>query len=205
LSKNNIKYTTALRIIIAALAVSMLVAGPNMALLQQHQVHAAPQIKKQEQSTIEGLHGNDFAKRSAAGQQHTDRENQCLRIGKYSNADLGQQTLGNDNSVTGFTDQSKNVQSRVVITPTPKVTPTPTPTITPTPIGTPMTGTLGITKLCSQPCPDHFSITVTGNNPQPSSFTLGNRDTRSVSLGPGAFTVTETPVAGFFAPHFTVD
>jgi hypothetical protein len=109
LSKNNIKYTTALRIIIAALAVSMLVAGPNMALLQQHQVHAAPQTKKQEQSTIEGLHGNDFAKRSAAGQQHTDRENQCLRIGKYSNADLGQQTLGNDNSVTGFTDQSSSI------------------------------------------------------------------------------------------------
>jgi hypothetical protein len=59
-----------------------------MVLLQQHQVHAAPQIKKQEQSTIEALHGNNFA--SAAGQQHTDQENQCLRIGKYGNADLGQ-------------------------------------------------------------------------------------------------------------------
>jgi hypothetical protein len=68
-----------------------------------------------------------------------------------------------------------------------------------------MTGTLTITKLCTQPCPDQFSITVTGNNPQPSSFTLENRDTRSVSLGPGTFTVTETPVAGFFAPLFTID
>ena len=43
------KYTTIIRIIIAALAVSMLVAGPNMALLQQHQRYAASQTKQQEQ------------------------------------------------------------------------------------------------------------------------------------------------------------
>jgi hypothetical protein len=35
------RYTTIIRIIIAALAVSMLVAGPNMALLKQYQGHAA--------------------------------------------------------------------------------------------------------------------------------------------------------------------
>ncbi|HZA08401.1 MAG TPA: hypothetical protein VE619_11915 [Nitrososphaeraceae archaeon] len=40
------KYTTIIRIIIATLAISMLVAGPNMALLKQHQGHAAPQTKK---------------------------------------------------------------------------------------------------------------------------------------------------------------
>jgi hypothetical protein len=32
---------------------------------------------------------------------------------------LLEQTLGNDNSVAGFSDQSKNVQSTVVVTPTP--------------------------------------------------------------------------------------
>jgi hypothetical protein len=102
----------------------MLIAGPNMALLKQHQGHAASQTKQQEQNTIQNLHGN-FAKRSA-DEQHKDidQENQCLRTGgKCNNAALGEQTLGNDNSVTGFADQSKNVQSRVVITPTPKVTP----------------------------------------------------------------------------------
>jgi hypothetical protein len=35
-------------------------------------------------------------------------------------------SVSNDNSVTGFTDQSKNAQVRVV-TPTPVVSPTPTP------------------------------------------------------------------------------
>ena len=42
-------------------------------------------------------------------------------------------------TLTGFTDQSKNVQNRVVVTPTPTpiVTPTPTPIVTPTPTPTP--------------------------------------------------------------------
>ena len=34
----------------------------------------------------------------------------------------GEQTLGNGNSVTAFTDRSKNVQARVVLTPTPTLT-----------------------------------------------------------------------------------
>ena len=52
----------------------MLVAGPNMALLQQHQGHAAAQTKKQEQSTVQSLRGN-FAKRSAAAsQQRIDQD-----------------------------------------------------------------------------------------------------------------------------------
>ena len=55
-----------------------------------------------------------------------DQENLCLRAGKCSNSNVGEQTLGNDNSVTGFSDQSKNVQATV--TPTPVVTPTATPT-----------------------------------------------------------------------------
>jgi hypothetical protein len=88
----------------------MLVAGTSLAILQkQHQGYAAAsQAKQQEQRTIQNLHGN-FAKRSTS-QQHTDQENECLRTGKCSNAGLGIQTLGNDNSVTGFTDQSKNAQ-----------------------------------------------------------------------------------------------
>jgi hypothetical protein len=84
------KYTTIIRIIIAALAVSMLVAGPNMALLQQRQGYAAPQTKKQEQNTIQGLRGNLATKRAAG--QHADQENQCLRTGKCGNAALGEQT-----------------------------------------------------------------------------------------------------------------
>ncbi|HZC20821.1 MAG TPA: hypothetical protein VE223_04175 [Nitrososphaeraceae archaeon] len=55
-----------------------------------------------------------------------------------------------------------------------------------------------IDKDCLGPCPGvMFSITVTGNNPQPSSFTFGNEQDQDVTLGPGSFTVTETPVTGF--------
>jgi hypothetical protein len=68
-----------------------------------------------------------------------------------------------------------------------------------------MIGILTITKLCTHPCPDEFSITVTGNNPQPSSSSLGNEGHQAVTLGPGTFVVTETPVAGFLAPLFAVD
>jgi hypothetical protein len=131
-------------IIAAALAVSMVVAGASLSsvLLKQQKGYAAPQTKKQEQNTIQGLRGN-LAKKSTSASQHLDQENQCLRAGKCDNAALGEQTLGNDNSVTGFTDQSKNVQQRTVEPPTaapaitPTVVPTPTPIVTPTPVVTP--------------------------------------------------------------------
>ena len=113
--------TIAIRIIIAtALAASMLVAGTNLGILQQ-QSHAASQTKQQEQKTVQDLRGN-LAKRSTTRQQHMDEENLCLRDSKCNNSNVGEQTLGNDNSVTGFADQSKNIQA------TPTVTPTPTPT-----------------------------------------------------------------------------
>jgi hypothetical protein len=98
--KSTSKHTAIIRIIIAALAVSILVVGPNLASLTKHQGYAtASQTKPQEQKTIQ-------------------QENQC-RTGKCSKA-LGEQTQGNDNSVTVFTDQSSNVQSGVVtVTPTP--------------------------------------------------------------------------------------
>jgi hypothetical protein len=48
------------------------------------------------------------------------------------------------------------------------------------------------------PCPGiEFSIQVTGTIPDPSSFTLGDFQPQDVTLGPGTFTVTETPVSGF--------
>jgi hypothetical protein len=144
------------------------------------------------------LYGN-LAKRSttAAASQHIDQENQCIRAGKCNNAALGEQTQGNDNSVTGFADQSKNVQQRTV---------TPTPTPTPTVTSTPTTGTLRILKDCSLGCPGTaFPITVTGNNPQPSSFILANIHFKDVTLGPGTFTVHESLPRGFLPPSFVGD
>jgi hypothetical protein len=72
--KNSISYrASTIRVVIAAtLAISMLVAGISLAILQkQHQGHAAAsQAKQQEQRTIQNLQGN-FEKRSTS-QQHTD-------------------------------------------------------------------------------------------------------------------------------------
>ena len=73
------------------------------------------------------------------------QENQCLRAGKCNNAALGEQKLGNDKAVTGFADQSKNVQSRIVVTPTPIVNPTPKVTPTPIPTGCPPDNVLDVT------------------------------------------------------------
>ena len=122
--------TVAIRIIIGiALAASMVVAGMSLSSLQQQPGYAA-KAEKHEQNTIQNVSDN-FEKRNAASQQHMDQENLCLRAGECSNSNVGEQTLGNDNSVTGFSDQSKNEQAAV--TPTSVVTPTATPTPTPTP------------------------------------------------------------------------
>jgi hypothetical protein len=39
-----------------------------------------------------------------------------------------------------------------------------------------------------------FSITVTGNNPQPQRFTLHSGDSQAVTLGPGSFAILMMPL-----------
>jgi hypothetical protein len=67
--------------------------------------------------------------------QHMDQENLCYRANTCRQANDGQNTLGNDNSVTGFTDQSDNLQAATTpgnnTAPGNNTTPTPTPTPTP--------------------------------------------------------------------------
>ncbi len=75
----------------------------------------------------------------------------------------------------------------------------------------PTTGTLDIIKVCSDfsngsLCRlNEFDIIVTGNNAQPSSFSLTDGGSRSVTLGPGSFTITELPVPGFLPASFSGD
>jgi hypothetical protein len=77
-------------------------------------------------------------------------------------------------------------------------------TVRQTPTPTPTTGTLLITKLCRNSC-GHFLIKVTGNNPQPPSVSLTNEQEGSVILGPGNYTITETPQSVFLTPGFGGD
>jgi cytoskeletal protein RodZ len=107
-------------------------------------------------------------------------------------------------SSTAAADNTNNINNTacaVAVSTCPKGnTPTPTPTLT-----LPNSGVLGIIKVCFPACPDViFSIKVTGNNPQPSSFTLSipSHKSQAVTLGPGTFTVTEAHVAGFNPPSF---
>ena len=66
--------------------------------------------------------------------------------------------------------------------------------------GKPATGTLLIKKLCFECHGAEFDITVTGNNPQPSTFTLSNGQSQTVT-----FTVSEAPSFGFRSPGFAGD
>jgi hypothetical protein len=136
--------------------------------------------------------------------QHMDQENLCYRDNTCRQSDVGQNTLGNDNSVTGFADQSDNIQQSAAPTTANQTIPTPTPTPTPTP----PTATLTVTKIVSgntTAIPAQFAIHVTGNNPKPPNF-AGSTTGIDVTLGSGAFNVTETvPTGSFFTSSFIGD
>jgi hypothetical protein len=48
-----------------------------------------------------------------------NQENLCYRDNTCRQSDVGQNTLGNDNSITGFADQSDNIPQAAASTPTP--------------------------------------------------------------------------------------
>jgi hypothetical protein len=50
--------------------------------------------------------------------QHMDQENLCYRANTCRQSNVGQNTLGNDNSVTGFADQSDNIPQAAAAPPT---------------------------------------------------------------------------------------
>src|SRR6476660_1134282 len=80
----NMKNTKNAIIIIASI---MVIAGTTLTPVLQQQVNAAIQLRN----------------------QHMNQENLCYRTNTCRQSDVGQNTLGNDNSVTGFTDQSDNI------------------------------------------------------------------------------------------------
>jgi Prealbumin-like fold domain len=127
--------------------------------------------------------------------QHMNQENLCYRDNTCRQSNTGQNTLGNDNSVTGFADQSDNLQqSAAAPTTANQTTPTPTPA--------PTTATLTVIKIVSgnatNTTPSNFTMHVTGNNPTPANFAGSNGTGTDVTLGPGTFSVTETgPTSSF--------
>jgi hypothetical protein len=134
---------------------------------------------------------------AAVGQvrsQHMNQENLCFRSITCRQSDVGENTLGNDNSVTGFADQSDNIQQSTTAN---KATPTPTPT--------PTTASLTVIKIVSgttTATSSDFAIHVSGINPTPANFN-GSRTGTDVTLSPGTFNVTETPPPPNFTTSFS--
>ena len=129
-----------------------------------------------------------------ARSQHLDQENLCFRSNTCRQSDVGQNTLGNDNSVTGFADQSDNLQQSTTAS---KTTPIPNPA--PTPAPTPTTASLTVIKIVSgttNATSSDFAIHVSGINPTPANFN-GSGTGTDLTLGPGAFNVTETASPNF--------
>jgi hypothetical protein len=173
----------------AAGMLSLLVAGTFLTPIQSY---AAPQETTNDGGFLDspnlkqGVHDEIRADLKNTNQS-INQENLCFRSNTCRQSEIGQNTLGNDNSVTGFADQSDNIQQTTTANTT---TPIPTPTGT--------TATLTVTKVVSgntTAIPAQFAIHVTGNNPNPPNF-AGSTTGIDVTLGSGAFNVTETAPTG---------
>jgi hypothetical protein len=139
---------------------------------------------------------NSFAsKRSAEGNTNTNTADSSS-----SSSATADNTNNIDNTATASNSQEQSACAVAVTCPEGSTTITP-----------PTTGTLIITKICN-PFGDFatceattFPITVTDNNPQPSSFSLSHGESQTVTLGPGSFTVHESVPTDFEPPGFTGD
>jgi hypothetical protein len=181
--KDNKKFTVVVMVTVA----SLLLAGTILAPAQSY----APMGGFSDNlSPRDGIRGNIRADLENTD-QNINQENVCFRSNICRQSDVGQNTQGNDNQVTGFADQSDNNQQSTTAN---KTSPTPTPTPTPT------TATLKVIKIVSgrtTGTPSNFTMHVTGNNPIPANF-AGSSAGINVTLGAGAFAVTETgPTSAF--------
>ncbi len=112
--------------------------------------------------------------------QSISQKNLCFRSNTCRQSAVGQNTIGDDNSVTGFADQSQ--QSALL-----------------------PTATLTVTKIVAgntTAVPHQFTMHVTGDNPNPPNF-VGSSTGIDVTLGSGPFKVTETVPAGSFFANTT--
>jgi hypothetical protein len=180
-------------IVLSAVIASLLIAGTILAPTQASALskfNTNTDISNLKHSIRDGVSVNLEHR-----DQHMNQENLCYRTNTCRQSNTGQNTLGNDNSITGFTDQSDNLTQSAAAPITPstanqttanKTTPTPTPT--------PTTATLTVIKIVSgdtTATPSNFTIHVTANNSNPPNF-AGSTAGTDVSLGAGAFNLTET-------------
>ena len=98
-------------VIIAAVLASLMLAGTILAPIQSYAAAKRgteadfPDTSSLKHAVRDGVSANLSHK-----DQHMNQQNLCYRTNTCRQSDVGQNTLGNDNQVTGFADQSDNIQ-----------------------------------------------------------------------------------------------
>jgi hypothetical protein len=98
-------------VIIAAVIASLMLAGTILAPIQSYAAAKRgteadfPDTSSLKHAIRDGVSANLSHK-----DQHMNQQNLCYRTNTCRQSDVGQNTLGNDNQVTGFADQSDNIQ-----------------------------------------------------------------------------------------------
>jgi hypothetical protein len=98
-------------VMIAAILASLMLAGTILAPIQSYAAAKRgteadfPDTSSLKHAVRDGVSANLSHK-----DQHMNQQNLCYRTNTCRQSDVGQNTLGNDNQVTGFADQSDNIQ-----------------------------------------------------------------------------------------------
>ncbi len=102
------KYNSKFTVVVIAAVASLLLAGTILAPTQSY----ARKGSFTDHSTLtDGLNG-DIRADLANTDQNINQENICFRSDICRQSEVGQNTLGKDNQVTGFADQSDNIQNQ---------------------------------------------------------------------------------------------
>jgi hypothetical protein len=178
----------------------LLIAGISLAPIESS--YAAPRTNggSSDTSSLKHVISDGISVNLEHRDQHMNQENLCYRDNTCRQSSVGQNTLGNDNSVTGFDDQSDNIQKAPPLAAIPGnvTTRITTPTST-------TTATLTVIKIVSgntTATPSNFTMHITGNNPTPANFE-GSSAGIVVTLDPGPYSVTETAPSGTFFTNTT--
>jgi hypothetical protein len=94
-------------IVLTAAITSLLLAGTFLAPTQASGV-SKHTTNSTDPSTLKHAIRDGISVSLDQRSQHMDQENLCYRSDICRQSNVGQNTLGNDNSVTGFADQSDN-------------------------------------------------------------------------------------------------
>ena len=108
------KKTTTAIITIASILV---IVGTALTPILQQQVDAASSRHPFKDGSFDpGANHSSTDATAKHKTQHMNQENICYRSNVCNNSNVAQETLGNDNSVTGFADQSENNSPKANLT-----------------------------------------------------------------------------------------